>query len=235
MGGNDHLLSVGPQARLPLENDKIKLLPSKLLSRALSAATESRNSPPLRLPCSSAERSLNVYVYGTTVRSSHGSRRAAPKSDEYDTVSINETDSSMQRQENERNGTENVTDPFVAPPPKRNKKKNKEDDIGVELINVLNKNVELKKAEEDEGWFGNPLIRPAARVRHRLARCVWSGPSGPTYFAVLLPLSIERRRRRRGPDDIGERAAVAVTLPLRNVTQDETVQEIALGGKCRIE
>ncbi|GBP93553.1 hypothetical protein EVAR_90119_1 [Eumeta japonica] len=58
---------------------------------ALSAATELRNSitkikpntPPLRLPCSSAERSLNVYVYGTTVRSSHGSRRAAPKSDEY--------------------------------------------------------------------------------------------------------------------------------------------------------
>ncbi|GBP63404.1 hypothetical protein EVAR_35294_1 [Eumeta japonica] len=62
-----------------------------LLSRALSAATESRNSvtkikpntPHSALPCSSAERSLNVYVYGTTVRSSHGLRRAAPKSDEY--------------------------------------------------------------------------------------------------------------------------------------------------------
>lgn len=67
-----------------------------------------------------------------------------------DTVSINETDSSMQRQENERNETENVADPVVVPPPKRKKKKNKEDDIGVELINVLNKNVELKKAEEDE-------------------------------------------------------------------------------------
>ncbi|GBP29077.1 hypothetical protein EVAR_10893_1 [Eumeta japonica] len=39
--------------------------------------------PPLHLPCSSTERSLNVYVYGTTVRSSHGSRRAASKSDEY--------------------------------------------------------------------------------------------------------------------------------------------------------
>ncbi|GBP74976.1 hypothetical protein EVAR_56267_1 [Eumeta japonica] len=65
-------------------------LAQKLLSRALSAATESRNSvtkikpnTPLRLPCSSAERSLNVNVYGTTVRSSHGSRRAAPKLDEY--------------------------------------------------------------------------------------------------------------------------------------------------------
>ncbi|GBP46174.1 hypothetical protein EVAR_24581_1 [Eumeta japonica] len=30
-----------------------------------------------------AERLLNVYVYGTTVQISHGSRRAAPKSDEY--------------------------------------------------------------------------------------------------------------------------------------------------------
>ncbi|GBP61628.1 hypothetical protein EVAR_43565_1 [Eumeta japonica] len=39
--------------------------------------------PSLRLPWSSAERSLNVYVYGTTVRSSHGSRRAAPESDKY--------------------------------------------------------------------------------------------------------------------------------------------------------
>ncbi|GBP55256.1 hypothetical protein EVAR_24452_1 [Eumeta japonica] len=69
---------------------------AQLLSRALSAATESRNSvtkikpntPPLRLSCRSAERSLNVYVYGTTVRSSHGSRRAAPKSDEYTLVRV---------------------------------------------------------------------------------------------------------------------------------------------------
>ncbi|GBP78977.1 Apolipophorins [Eumeta japonica] len=66
--------------------------PNALLSRALSAATGSRNSvtkikpntPPFRLPCSSAERSFNVYVYGITVRSSHGSRRAPTKSDEYE-------------------------------------------------------------------------------------------------------------------------------------------------------
>ncbi|GBP03833.1 hypothetical protein EVAR_100795_1 [Eumeta japonica] len=57
------------------------------------AVTESRNSvtkikpnTPTPPPCSSAERSLNVYVYGTTVRSSHGSRRVAPKSDEYVTA-----------------------------------------------------------------------------------------------------------------------------------------------------
>ncbi|KAL4714347.1 hypothetical protein ACJJTC_009699 [Scirpophaga incertulas] len=67
-----------------------------------------------------------------------------------DTVSINETDSNMPRQENDGNETENVTDPVIPPPPKRNKKKKKEDDIGVELINVLNKNVEFRKAEEDE-------------------------------------------------------------------------------------
>ncbi|GBP07010.1 hypothetical protein EVAR_100871_1 [Eumeta japonica] len=62
------------------------------LFRALSTATESRNSvtkikpkpnPPPPPPCSSAEGSFNVYVYGPTVRSSHGSRRSAPKSDEY--------------------------------------------------------------------------------------------------------------------------------------------------------
>ncbi|GBP91783.1 hypothetical protein EVAR_63153_1 [Eumeta japonica] len=65
---------------------------AELLSRALSAATVSRNSvtkikpntPHSTYPCSSAERSLNVYAYGTTIRSTHGSRRAAPKSDEYD-------------------------------------------------------------------------------------------------------------------------------------------------------
>ncbi|GBP74887.1 hypothetical protein EVAR_36072_1 [Eumeta japonica] len=34
---------------------------------------------PTCLPCSSAEGSLNVYVYGTTVRSSHRSRQAAPE------------------------------------------------------------------------------------------------------------------------------------------------------------
>ncbi|CAF4890288.1 unnamed protein product [Pieris macdunnoughi] len=56
----------------------------------------------------------------------------------------------MPRQENDGNETENVTDPVIPPPPKRNKKKKKEDDIGVELINVLNKNVEFRKAEEDE-------------------------------------------------------------------------------------
>lgn len=68
-----------------------------------------------------------------------------------DTVSINETDSNMEKQENVRNETASVNDPFAAPPQKRNKKKNKEDDnIGVELINVLNKNVALKKSEEDE-------------------------------------------------------------------------------------
>ncbi|GBP12687.1 hypothetical protein EVAR_10331_1 [Eumeta japonica] len=72
-------------------------------------------------------------------------------------VSINETDSSTQRQENERNGTENVTNTVEAPPPKRNKKKNK-DDIGVELLNILNKNVELKKAEEHEDRLSLLLV-----------------------------------------------------------------------------
>ncbi|GBP55640.1 hypothetical protein EVAR_97848_1 [Eumeta japonica] len=67
---------------------------SSLLSRALSAAIESRNSVTKIKPNTphSGYRVARpsgrlTYVYGTTVQSSHGSRRAAPASDEYSFIS----------------------------------------------------------------------------------------------------------------------------------------------------